>query len=167
MCMYLVNTFIYIYMYPNMPCKVINSKAYPSIWMKVFFAWSPPLSVSPSLRLMYHVYTFGALMSLLTSAIGQEEKKGRHRWRQWKGRVQRISKEKKKKNGPKSSAQKKTRDFFLLLRLGFFFYEWMKFALSLILSFFFVDKMHVCKFDHLFSVYDSLFFSCFLSLFYM
>ncbi len=43
--------------------------------MKVFFAWPPPLSVSPSLRLMYHVYTFGALMSLLASAIGQEEKK--------------------------------------------------------------------------------------------
>ena len=34
----------------------------------------------------------------------------------------------------------------------------MKFVLSLILSFFSIDKIHLYKLDHLFSVYDSLFF---------
>ena len=92
------------------------------VYEGVFCSASPALSLSIALRLSlfrlaYHVYTFGAVMSLPTNAI-RKKKKGR----QWREAVQRISKEKKekKKNGPKSSAQKKTRDFFLLLRLRFF-----------------------------------------------
>lgn len=45
----------------------------------------------------------------------------------------------------------------------------MKFALSLLLSFFFsIDKNTcVCKFDHLFSMYDSLFFLLSFSILYL
>ncbi len=49
------------------------------VYQKVFVAWPPPFSVSPSLRLMYHVCNLGAVMSLPTNAISKEEKKGRHR----------------------------------------------------------------------------------------
>jgi hypothetical protein len=137
--------------------------------MKVFFARPPPLSVSFSLRLTYHVYTFGAVMSLPTSAKSKEGKKGRHRGRQWREALRRISKEKKKKNGPKKfRAKKNERFFFLLLRLRFFFYEWIKFALSLILSLFFY-RQNACVQVRSFVLYirQSFFFLLSFSILYV
>ena len=73
--------------------------------------------------------------------------------------MKRNSKAKRRKKRPKKFRAKKNLSFFLRRKL---------FALSLFLSFFFLllsmkMRVYVCKFDHLFSIYGSLFFLAFCS----
>lgn len=82
-----------------------------------------------------------------------------------------IGKKAERKNDPKNSA-KKTRDFFVLVHLGFFFYKWINEVWSLFLFFFslsFSYRQNACVQARWFVLYirQSFLFSCFLVLFYV
>ena len=166
----------------NMPCRTIDSKNV-SMYMKVFFAHCLPLSLpvscalfsTPSFavsqpfshHLMYHVCTFGVLMSLSSNAIGQEERKD----------AIDDDNEKKGRKWPKKFRAKKKREIFFFFCVLAFFSEWMNqwslFCLFLVCSFlslplsFSIDEIHGYKLDHLFFTYDSLFFAFSFSISYV
>lgn len=110
-------------------------------------------------------------VSLSTSQEGQDEEQKKRTPSMMTMKSESTSNRQRKKNDPKNSARK-TRDFLLLVYLGFFFYKWMNevwslflfffLALSLFLFLFPIDKTHVCRPDDLFFTYGSLFFLLFL-----
>jgi len=81
-----------------------------------------------------------------------------------------IGKKAERKNDPKNSA-KKTRDFFVLVHLGFCFYKWINEVWSMFLFFFslfFLSTKRMCAGPMICSLHTTVFFfSCFLVLFYV